>query len=175
MMIKDILNKYQGANDALVNTANLFTEDTFFRRPAEGKWSAAENIEHLVLVTKSMVVLFSKPEVMVERWGTVDRPSRGYDEIAEAYIKATNGAGKSPERAVPQATEPTQASQLNKFKQMNEEYLKAVGSLTESQLNTCQVPHPFIGNITVKEVLHFMTFHISHHHKAIAEILKGLN
>jgi hypothetical protein len=47
--------------------------------------------------------------------------------------------------------------------------------LTEPQLNTYQVPHPFIGYITVKECLHFMAFHVTHHHKAITEILKSLN
>jgi len=174
-MVKDILDKYQSANDALIKTANLFSEDNFFKRPSEKKWSAAENVEHLVLVTKPMVVLFSKPEVMVERWGTVERPSRSYDELANAYIKVTNGIGKAPDRAVPQATEPTQAAQLNKFKQVNEEYVKAVELLTEFQLNAYQIPHPFIGNITVKECLHFITFHVNHHHKAITEILKGLD
>ncbi len=172
-MIQDILDNYQSATDALAKTANLYTEDIFFRRPAEGKWSAAENVEHLILVTKSMAGLFAKPEVMVERWGTVDRPSRSYDEIADAYIKATNGAGKAPERVVPQATAPTMVEQLDKFKKVNEEYLKAIELLTEPQLNTCQLPHPFIGNITVRECLHFMTFHVNHHHKAINAILKG--
>ena len=174
-MIKDILDNYQSATNALTKTATLFTEDKFFKRPAEGKWSAAENVEHLVLVTKPMVGLFAKPEIMVERWGTVDRPSRSYSEIGDAYIKATNGVGKAPDRLVPQATEPTKAAQLNKFKLVNEEYLKAVELLTEVQLNTYQIPHPFIGNITVKECLHFMTFHVNHHHKAITVILKGLN
>ncbi|HTB31446.1 MAG TPA: DinB family protein [Bacteroidia bacterium] len=174
-MIKDIINNYQSATDALVKTANLFTEDNFFKRPAEGKWSAAENVEHLVLVTKPMVGLFAKPEVLVERWGTIDRPSRGQDEIAEAYIKVTNGTGRAPDRLVPQATEPTQAAELSKFNRVNEEYLKVIESLTEPQLNTYQLPHPFIGNITVKECLHFMTFHVNHHHKAITVILKGLS
>jgi uncharacterized damage-inducible protein DinB len=174
-MTKDIFANYKNANDALATTADLLTEETFFKRPAEGKWSAAEIVEHLVLVTKPMASLFTKPEVMVERWGTVDRPSRGYDEIADAYIKVTNGKSKSPERAVPQATEPTKAAQLNKFKQGNADFLKAAELLTEPQLNSYQVPHPFIGNITVKELLHFMAFHVNHHHKAITVILKGLN
>jgi DinB superfamily len=174
-MIKDIVDKYKSANNALIETAGLFTEDKFFKRPAENKWSAAENIEHLVLVTKPMVALFTKPEVMVERWGTVERPSRSYDEIAGAYMQVTNGAGKAPERAVPQDTEQTQAAELNKFKQVNDEFFKTVELLTDSQLNTYQVPHPFIGNITVKECLHFMTFHVTHHHKAITEILKSFN
>jgi hypothetical protein len=174
-MIKDMINNYQSATDELTKTSDLFTEDKFFRRPAENKWSAAENVEHLLLATKPMVVLFSKPEVMVERWGTVDRPSRSYDEIADAYIKATNGVGKAPDRLVPQATEPTKTAQLSKFKQVNDEYLKAIAILTEPQLNTYQLPHPFIGNITVRECLHFMTYHVNHHHKAISAILKDLN
>ncbi len=93
-MIQDILDNYQSATDALAKTANLYTEDIFFRRPAEGKWSAAENVEHLILVTKSMAGLFAKAGKWWLSSRNNDRPSRSYDEIADAYIKATNGAGK---------------------------------------------------------------------------------
>jgi hypothetical protein len=123
-MINDILDRYQRANDSLVETADLYTEEQFFKRPAENKWSAAEIVEHLVLVTKPMVALFSNPGIMAERWGTIERPSRDYEELAEAYIKATGGVGKSPERAVPQATEQTKAAQLAKFKTGNGELVK---------------------------------------------------
>ncbi len=169
--MKDLFDRYQAANDSLVKTAGSFTEEQFFKRPEEGKWSAAENMEHLILATKPMIGLFLKPEVIVERWGTTDKPSRSYDEIANAYLKATNGAGKAPERLVPQATEQTQAVQLDKFKQVSADFLNALGSLNETQMLTYQIPHPFIGNLTVKEFMHFMTFHVDHHHKAIKNIL----
>jgi hypothetical protein len=172
-MLKDLLNNYKAANGSLFKTANLFTEEQFFKRPTETKWSAAENIEHLVLVTKPMVGLFANPAVILERWGVTDKPSRGQDEIANAYLKVTNGAGKAPDRLVPQATESTQAKQLDKLKQVNEEYLKTMALLTEPQLLTYQIPHPFIGNLTVKEFLHFMTFHVEHHHEAIKKLLKA--
>jgi len=174
-MIKELLDNYKTANDSLVKTGGLFTEDKFFKRPVETKWSAAENIEHLVLATKPMVGLFAKPEVIAERWGVIERPSRSYDEIASAYLKVTNGAGKAPDRLVPQVTEPTQVAELDKFKQVNEDFFKALVVLNERQLNTYQIPHPFIGNLTVIEFLHFMTFHVNHHHSAIVALLKAEN
>lgn len=174
MTKQELLDSYRSKAESLVKTVNSFSEEQFFKNPVPEKWSAAQNVEHLVLVTHPMIGLFLTPNVMIERWGSVNRPSVGYDEIASAYNKATGGKGKAPDRLVPQATEATRQAQLDKFNTTNEKYLAAYATLTDEQMNTYQIPHPFIGNLTVKEFMHFMSFHLDHHHKHIINALNAV-
>lgn len=174
MTKQEILEAYRNKADELLKTVDAFTEEQFFKHPQPEKWSAAQNVEHLVLVAKPMIALFANPKVMAEKFGLVAKSTElGYNDIAKGYSERTGGRAKAPERLVPQTTEPSMKAQLDKFNDVNEKLLASYGSLTNEQAATHQIPHPFIGNLNVNEFMHFMAFHLDHHHKHIANALKA--
>ncbi|HSY77734.1 MAG TPA: DinB family protein, partial [Bacteroidia bacterium] len=155
MTQSEILNKLEEEFAEMEKTASSFTEDQFFQSPVPGKWSAAQNLEHLFMSTKPLAGLFGTPEIMVEKWGKSNKPSRSYDEVVELYLQKVGNVGAGIPAFTPQETELTKGEQIIKFDMVNEKFLDRAGKLSETDLDTYQAPHPLIGLLTVREFLYF--------------------
>jgi hypothetical protein len=171
MIKKKILDNFRAEVDAFVKTTSLFSEEKFFNKTDKDKWSAAENVEHLYLVTKPLVGLFATPQVMTEKWGNATHPSRSYDEIVETYLEKINNGGKAPAYFVPLTTEPTKDEVIKKFESLNEKYIEGANAMTEQELDMYLLPHPLLGLLTVREFLTFYVYHTKHHHATVKGLL----
>ncbi len=93
MTQKKIIEKLHTAFAEVETAAGLVPEANFFQRPVSGKWSVAENVEHLFLAVKPLVGLFGKPEVMLANWGKSNRPSGSYDKVVATYLEKVGNVG----------------------------------------------------------------------------------
>jgi hypothetical protein len=170
MTQKQTLEKLQEEFTLVYNTASLFKEDAFFKELEVGKWSVAQNIEHLFLVVKPLVGLFNKPEVMLEKWGKCTHASKTYKEIVKAYLNVVQGV-KAPTGFAPEIVEGTKDDVINNLKSINKKFIERAGAFTEEELNTYQIPHPLLGLLNIREFTSFTLYHTRHHHATLKRLL----
>ena len=142
--------------------------ETEWHRPHNGKWSLAQEMEHLWISTQGTTFLFKKTGRTT--WRPTDQPSRSYEVIVEQYqsaLAARNGfTNQNPavesdilERSAQVAGWPVATTNL----------LNAVAGIPESDLSGFTVwKHPLLGPLTGREMLLFTIHHTRHHHESLA-------
>ena len=173
MTQQEITEKLRAAFAEVEKTGNSFSEEHFFQKPATDKWSAGENIQHLFVSVKPLVGLFGKPELMLQQWGKANRASMSYETLVEAYLEKLRQGGVAPAAFAPEVLA-TQAEQMENLHSINSKFLERASQLTEEVLETCQIPHPLLGLLTVKEFLLFTIYHTGHHNETIKRLQKEL-
>jgi hypothetical protein len=169
--------------EIITATENIFTrfsetcsnmdESSLFKRQGN-KWSVAENIQHLVLSTKTTSLAYWLPKFIV-KWlaGTPNRTSRTYDEVKNKYYKKLSEGGTASIPFVPKPIEINYGKQrlLMKWEKSTASYLRALGKgRTEKDLDSYLVKHPLLGRITLRELCYFTIFHTEHHLQSILKL-----
>ena len=158
----------------LTDTCNTIKETDFFERPGE-KWSVAENIQHLVLSTRTTTLAYSLPRFLV-RWiaGTPNRDSRSFDELKEKYYKKLEAGGVATGRFKPKpiAEKYGKPKIMANWKNATAKFISAFEeNRTEKDLDNYLVKHPLLGRITLRELCYFTIFHTVHHLNIIEKII----
>ena len=140
------------------------------------KWTAGQQLEHIVLCIKPLVQVFSmdKPAI-VQTFGVADRPGITYDALLTNYKEKFKEGGKAPERFVPEPVSPDQRELLSEtLKKLTNELCSKIDSFTEQELDSLCIPHPLLGKLTLREMLYNAIYHVEHHHKQAQQNLREL-
>jgi DinB superfamily len=164
----EIIQRLADGFSTVENTIHKIENGTFFLKKSN-KWSAAENIKHLVLSVNPLSKAFSLPNFSELFSGTLNRPAKNYDEIVEKYHrKLAEGAVATPQFIPEEITPDANKTDLVKeFKEANDRFLEKVDNFEEEDLDKYLIPHPVLGKLTIREMLYFTIYHTLHHHKAI--------
>ena len=171
MTAVEINQALQQAVASCAATARQY-EETVFLRQAHERWSRAEHLIHLTKVASSVCKALQMPASMLQStFGAVQHTTRPYDEIVEHYDTALKGDFV---RALPfctfQTDTDTQDSVLLGFVQQHEILGQLLLQRTEEELDACQIPHPAMGNLTLREFYYFLIYHIGHHQRGIEQV-----
>lgn len=172
MTQSDIKNQLKATIAACQSAAASGGEVTFFKN-FNDKWSIGENLIHLSKSAKSVNRVLSLPKEQLANFGKPMQPSRDYATIFNNYQKAL-AAGATAARGGfdAQYTEgDTFADTLTRFAAHHEDLVACLDNFNEEDLDNYQIPHPVLGNLTVREMYYFMDLHINHHQKAVDRIL----
>lgn len=134
----------------------------------EQKWTAGQQQAHIVLCVKPLVQVFSMDkEAIAQMFGRSDRSSRTYDALFADYLQKLNEGGKAPGRFVPEPVSADQQKLLNeKLDKLVKELCAKIETFTEEELDGLFIPHPLLGNLTLREMLYNAICHVEHHHAA---------
>lgn len=172
MTKEQILTAAKNTFESLTALCTNFNDASFFEKPAE-KWSAAENLRHLVLSTNVSTLAFSLPKIIVRLLaGTANRPSRTYDELVAKYKQklAAGGRASAPFVPKPIPTGSSKTALLNQWIKATEKHLAKISKhSTEADLDKYLVRHPLLGRITLRELCYFTIYHTQHHQQIIKE------
>ena len=81
--------------------SNLSKEE--FEFSVDEKWTAGQQLEHIVLCVKDLVQFFSLDNTIIEQnYGSTTRQGRSYDTLLREYIENSGGGWKAPARYVPE-------------------------------------------------------------------------
>jgi hypothetical protein len=131
----------------------------------EGKWSAGQQLDHLIRSAKPVNKALGLPKFFLRFFGTpVNSTSRSYEQMKDAYVTVLGRGGVTTRPYIPAVTEAHQREIL--LQQMHAQRDKMIAQLdkwTEEELDKYQVPHPLLGKITVRECLYFTAYHNYHH------------
>lgn len=142
-------------------------EHTFFAAPP-GVWSPAENLAHLIQSNKPIILALGLPKIALRaRFGRAKHSSRALEQIRHLYVnKALAGGGKAGGTFLPIVKEQTAAEKakiLSKWQAFAPKYSAAFAKWTDGALDKYILPHPLIGNLTLREMLFFTLYHNMHH------------
>lgn len=146
-----------------------------FERSYSGRWSAGQDLAHLIKTLKIIGLAFILPKVLLKLlYGEANRPSRSPEELYEKYKANLAKGGKAPAAFIPKKVRFDQADELL---QQHEYYgkllIKRLNRISEKDLDTYLLPHPLIGRITLREMLCFTFIHTNHHYRALKNKLQG--
>jgi hypothetical protein len=154
-------------------TCNSMNEPVLFKKPDE-KWSAAENIQHLIISTNMTTLAYRLPKFIVRLiGGKSNRASRTYEELKDKYYKKLADGGKASGLFVPKAIEIKYGKQklMNNWQNATTGFMLALSkNRTEKDLDNYLAKHPLLGRITLRELCYFTIFHTEHHLQAVHKI-----
>lgn len=172
----EIKSRLEESYSAFLNYIDSLSKDDFDYAP-QGKWSAAQQAEHLIKSTSPLVKAFSYPKFMIRyKFGKANRSSRSYEELVERYLNLLS----ETHYQVSSAYQPN-ASTHHQQKKLKETQLELIDKInhklnkwSEDELDQYIFPHPLLGKLTGRELLYFTIYHAHHHHQLIKSYLKGV-
>jgi hypothetical protein len=158
----------------LANYCTALTDEKFFYQPA-GKWSAAQQVSHLIISTKMAKLPFILPKPLV-RWigGKPNRGSIPYNELVEKYQSKLAQGGKASGRYIPKPVASNYGKQrlLTDFTTaMHQLGLSLRKRWNDQQPDQYIVSHPLLGKITLRELCYFTIHHAEHHLGTIKSLM----
>lgn len=134
---------------------------------APGKWSPAQQAEHLVKSVRPVTLAFRIPKFLLSMiFGKANRPSRSYDELVARYRAKLEAGGKASKPfvpGIPRNLEGVYAKLGRTVDRLN----RHIGRFSETDLDTLILPHPLLGKLTLREMLYFTAYHAKHHQQLI--------
>lgn len=132
-----------------------------------GKWSPAQQAEHLVKSVRPVTLAFGLPRFLLPLiFGKANRPSRTYDELVSRYKAKLAAGGKASRPFVPGV-----ATNLNSIYRRLDRTVnklnKRINRFTEDDLDQLILPHPLLGKLTLREMLFFTAYHAKHHLESV--------
>jgi hypothetical protein len=146
---------------------NAFDTGAFFNGIGSG-WSPADTVRHLTKSTRPVVKALGMPRMLLRLlFGKARRPSRDYEGLRADYVgalaKGADAGRFAPSPRTEADPEAWRDAILSQYAGVNRELRSAIAGWPESKLDTCQLPHPLLGKLTVREMLFFTLYHQRHH------------
>jgi hypothetical protein len=145
-------------------------DDGAFERNAGGKWSAGQDLQHLVRILRIINIVYALPLFILRiLFGKSDQGSRDNHVIAKKYKEAMALAVKAPAPFVPGTVRAKERDALlSAHLQLGERLCRRIETMSEHSLDTYRMPHPVMGKVTLREMIVLTYLHTDHH----AEITK---
>ena len=173
-----IQNKTQiiSALNEKVNSFNNFilslNKEQFEATP-DGKWSAGQNLDHLIRAIKPLQLAYGLPKfALLILFGKTNRPSRLFDELVAKYKAKLAAGGKASGPFIPPAIRFDQKDELiRKYSLQKQKLISKIEKQSETDLDKYILPHPLLGKVTLKRNALF-TIHHNEHHFELLKIRK---
>lgn len=135
----------------------------------EGKWSAAQQLDHIIRSLKPVNRALGLPKFIL-RWqfGMANRPSKTYEQLVEKYKRKLQEGGRASGIFVPPPVNTESKETLVKtLSRLVGALCKKTETHTETALDRYILPHPLLGRITLREMLYFTSYHVEHHSQLV--------
>jgi hypothetical protein len=170
MTKKEIIDRLESQSRAL---RNWFLDKPIEKMEfaPEGVWTAGQHLLHLIKSTKPLGKRMGYPRILLLlKFGRVKHPSRSYENTIKSYTDALDKGGKATGEFVPREVKKSEREALvGRFRDEMAVLTNQVHQWSEKNLDNTNVPHPLIGNLTLREMLYFTIYHMEHHLKILEE------
>ncbi|MEM9000441.1 MAG: DinB family protein [Bacteroidota bacterium] len=161
-------------HDGFITKIEHLTDMDFMRSPGP-KWSAGQQLEHILKSIRRTHKAFSLPlSVLKTKFGLSKEPSITYKELVFRYLNILelNKNYQLPEEFFPHMVPIEKKQQkLKELRQLVHALKDIVDQYNEKNLDAYRIPHPVMGKLTLREMLYFTAYHVKHHDK---QVLKNL-
>lgn len=129
------------------------------------KWSAGQNLDHLIRAIKPLQLAYALPKFMLKwKFGLTNRPSRTYDELVVRYKTKLAAGGKASGPFIPPVINYEKKEELIKlYEKQKDKLISKIKRQNEQDLDKYILPHPLLGKLTLREMLFFTIYHNEHH------------
>ena len=152
------------------NFISLLNREQFENSP-EGKWSAGQNLDHLIRSIKPLQLAYNLPKFILKmKFGKSNRPSKTYDQLVEKYKTKLAAGGKAVGPFVPAPVTFEKKDLLLKiYEKQKINFIQKIRRQNEVDLDRYILPHPLLGKLTLREMLFFTIYHNEHHLRLLKE------
>lgn len=163
----EILKVLEEETSAVHDYFAALPEADFFDAP-EDVWTPADNLVHLIKSASPVVTALKLPKVALRlRFGKAEHASRSLAEVRAAYMVFANaGTAIATNEYIPDIETKSAAEHeriLQGWLKKNRQLISAVDAWQDGDLDTLVLPHPLLGNMTLREILLFTVYHNMHH------------
>ncbi len=172
--VSEICQRLGEVTHAFTGFCSPLPDEQFFFQPP-GKWSAAQQVRHLITSARNTRLAYLLPKFIVRLYtGKPNRPSRTYDELVAKYRDKLEKGGKASGAFIPPPV-PAEYGKQKLLEEFTRSMKKLSGSLEkkwkDAQLDLYLAPHPLLGKITLRELGYFTIHHTEHHRESIARLI----
>jgi hypothetical protein len=175
---EELLDAFSDQEAASVVYWNHFDTHAFFEKIGSS-WSPAENVRHLSKSTRPVAKALAIPTILIRlKFGRPKHASRSYDELVERYQEKLAEGGQAG-RFAPAAKSAADLDVwrreiMSEFVKVNFDLRHGIGRWSDGKLDRMQLPHPLLGDLTVREMLFFTLYHQRHHMGVVERRLREL-
>lgn len=166
MEIPELVTRLKEQHSVFVSyLTDLTAEQYLFSR--EGKWTAGQQLAHIVLCIKPLVQVYSMDKTMIEQmFGKSVSENRSYDGLLQEYNEKLKAGGKAPEKYLPvETTLDKKEILLETLTNMVNALCAKLEGFNDEELDSLLIPHPLLGNLTFREMAYNAIAHVNHHHE----------
>jgi len=133
------------------------------------KWSAGQDLVHLIKVLKIVNIGFTLPKPILRLiYGINKNNNRSFEQLQMLYKSALDGGVKAPTIYVPKPVAYIDKDNLiQKHASLNKSFIDKLNNHTQYELDRYRLPHPILGKISLGELAIFTSFHTSHHYELL--------
>ena len=158
----ELIQALEHNRDALVAHCQTLEPAHFLGGTSEA-WGPAHHLTHLTITHSRIASGFTNRDRLPEH----AQPSRNFTQVRETYLTAL--------RATPPALlvntpfgpklEPdtTSTDVITQFQKSHHDFLEAIRTWTDAELDTRGMKHPLAGLFSAREMLMFCAYHDQHH------------
>ena len=159
-----IISALNAKVDAFNNYIMPLTKEQFEATP-NGKWSAGQNLDHLIRAIKPLQLAYVLPKFALRiLFGKTNRPSKTYHELVTKYKTKLSAGGKASGPFIPPTIKFERKDELiKKYTEQKQKLIAKVEKQSETDLDKYILPHPLLGKVTLREMLYFTIHHNEHH------------
>ena len=137
----------------------------------EHKWTTGQHTLHLLESTKPLNFALSLPGFLLKwKYGTSNRTTRSYEEVAERYRQRLADNSDVVFKASQNMEIPAFSEKSYLLNRLQVEYKKLQYKtlrIPEASLDTYVLPHPLMGKMPVRELIMWSGYHVNHHLKTV--------
>lgn len=170
---EEIIQQLKTHHQAFTKYMLVLSEEDFTRN-IEGKWTAAQQFEHIHLSTKPLKMALKLPAWFLKWYiGKANRPSKSYEELVAKYKLKLEQGGRAGKGFIPKGINVHERQTLaNTLNKTIESICKSLNKYSENELDSLILPHPLLGKLTLREMMYFTVHHVQHHQFHTQENLK---
>ena len=160
----EIISALNEKVDAFNNYITPLSKEQFEATP-NGKWSAGQNLDHLIRAIKPLQLAYGLPKIALRiMFGKTNRPSKTFDELVAKYKAKLAAGGRASGPFIPPFISFEKKDVLiRKYTEQKQKLIAKIERQSEKDLDAYILPHPLLGKVTLREMLYFTIHHNEHH------------
>lgn len=163
-----VLKRLDSIHQELLRTVASLEPSVYSRRPSEGEWSVAENVQHLCLVERRVTHELESALAREPRRVKFLRRFMPTSIVSLRFLRV-----KAP-KAMNPLDAPALDIALQTYDQARNSLKELCAEHSAERFRNVVFKHPFLGEIDGVATVSFVGYHEKRHHKQIREVLRKL-
>jgi hypothetical protein len=161
---KVIISILKERHQEFIEYVDSLTEDQFLFSYQE-KWTAGQQIAHINLCLAALAKVFGIEKTQLEqRFGLSNRKSASIATLLFDFKEKLKAGAKAPSLYEPKhILFSEKKAQIETLVNAIYELCSGIENFSEDELDKYQLPHPLLGNVTLREMLFNTIHHVAHH------------